>query len=495
MRDGQVNEYALHFVVPVPANVKDIAFTWQSLAGRPLPYTINIITSDPDVLPRPALNISAAGNVPMDIETFAIALRCSGLRAAEVEVTIAIEVTLNRSTKNTTELVFRRKKICLESDPNENMVDDPLLLETVIAPPNGLVTLIIGGILAALLVSVLIIVAYCARGGPTAKRNAHHHHLHQHDGQSLRTSSFQRLPTACHPSYGPPSLVFPPAPTSTLPRHPEQQHLHTGGDVGSTASGGPAASGSDADEQLLQRRIHEVTVQRCRVRLSNLLQEGTFGRVYRGTYNDCQPVLVKTVEQNASPAQVSVLLREGMSLWGVAHPGIQSILGVSVEDHIPPFLLFAAPHGTRNLKLFLQEPAARALTTIQIVQMASQLALALEHLHSHGLVHRDIAARNCVIDDGLHVRLTDCALARDLFPADYSCLGDRENRPVKWLALEALTGKRFGEASDAWSFGVLMWELCTLARQPYQEIVDDEMEQFLRDGYRLAQPVNCPDEL
>lgn len=66
------------------------------------------------MLPRPALNISAAGSIPTDIETFAIALRCSGLRAAEVEVTIAIEVTLNRAAKNTTELVFRRKKICLE---------------------------------------------------------------------------------------------------------------------------------------------------------------------------------------------------------------------------------------------------------------------------------------------------------------------------------------------------------------------------------------------
>lgn len=36
MRDGQINEYALHFVVPVPAHVKDLAFTWQSLAGRPV---------------------------------------------------------------------------------------------------------------------------------------------------------------------------------------------------------------------------------------------------------------------------------------------------------------------------------------------------------------------------------------------------------------------------------------------------------------------------
>lgn len=60
------------------------------------------------------MNITRAGNIPTDIETFSIAMRCSGIRPAEVEVTITIEVTLNRATKNTTELIFRRRKICLE---------------------------------------------------------------------------------------------------------------------------------------------------------------------------------------------------------------------------------------------------------------------------------------------------------------------------------------------------------------------------------------------
>lgn len=115
VRDGQVNEYALHFTVPVPANVKEIAFTWQSLAGRPLPYMINIETSDPAILPRPVTNITRTGNIPTDVETFSIGLKCSGVRPAEVEVTISIEVTLNRSTNNVTQLVFKRKKICLNT--------------------------------------------------------------------------------------------------------------------------------------------------------------------------------------------------------------------------------------------------------------------------------------------------------------------------------------------------------------------------------------------
>lgn len=79
-----------------------------------LPYAINIVTADPTVLPPPTLNISRTGSIPTEVETFGIAMRCSGLRSAEVEVTITIEVTLNRATKNVTELVLRRKKICLE---------------------------------------------------------------------------------------------------------------------------------------------------------------------------------------------------------------------------------------------------------------------------------------------------------------------------------------------------------------------------------------------
>ena len=46
-----------------------------------------------------------------------------------------------------------------------------------------------------------------------------------------------------------------------------------------------------------------------------------------------------------------------------------------------------------------------------------------------------------------------------------------------------------------WSYGVLLWELTTLAQQPYVEVAACEMSEYLRDGYRLAQPLNCPDDL
>ena len=46
-----------------------------------------------------------------------------------------------------------------------------------------------------------------------------------------------------------------------------------------------------------------------------------------------------------------------------------------------------------------------------------------------------------------------------------------------------------------WSFGVTVWEMLTLGQIPYAEIDPFEMAAYLREGYRIAQPMNCPDEL
>ena len=54
----------------------------------------------------------------------------------------------------------------------------------------------------------------------------------------------------------------------------------------------------------------------------------------------------------------------------------------------------------------------------------------------------------CSIDDSLHVKLADNALARDLFPDDYCCLADNINRSIKWMAMEAILTNQFTPAAD-----------------------------------------------
>lgn len=55
---------------------------------------------------------------------------------------------------------------------------------------------------------------------------------------------------------------------------------------------------------------------------------------------------------------------------------------------------------------------------------------------------------DCRVDDRLRIKVTDTGLSRDLFPDDYHCLGDNENRPIKWMALESITRRDYSSASD-----------------------------------------------
>lgn len=234
---------------------------------------------------------------------------------------------------------------------------------------------------------------------------------------------------------------------------------------------------------------------------------------------------------------------------------------------------------------FLQNSrdSGTVLSTRQLVEFGLQISRGVSHLHSMGILHRDVSTRSCVyvyffyllfiigdnkvnikqkynistphiikknkkhlihiflirftfsnymtyksnfsfinvfiyrLDSDSNVRVCDSALSRDLFPDDYHCLGDNENRPIKWMALETLQKKLYSTSSDIWSLGVLLWELATLAAMPFevytkifsnrfspyinkcivilQEVDPFELGPYLRDGYRLGQPVNCPDEL
>ncbi|XP_021921225.1 tyrosine-protein kinase Dnt [Zootermopsis nevadensis] len=491
VREGVINEYALNFVVPVPAHISDLHFTWQSLAGRPLPYLIAVDVPTNDALGAPRLNVSTEGSVPTTTQTFRVALPCSGLKDAEVNVSLSVNITLHRATNNVTALLFRRRKICLKDNGfggmSQVVVVDPPQVEI----SSGSIFYIAVGCACALITVIIIVVtAYYVRNNKTRRQ-----------GEMLQESRNGSSSSA----HG--HATFLTAET------PLPNNNFTGTSASSCKSGASYASFKrlpsytvldDRAGKDIHERIAELTIQRCRVRLRTVVLEGTFGRVYHGTYTEEEgveeDVLVKTVTDHASQVQVSLLLQEGMTMYGLSHSNVLSVLGVSIEDHTAPFLIY--PHrGDTNLKRFLQtcklsaEGMTRVLTTQEVVAMALQVVHAMQFLHKKRLLHRDLATRNCVVDQQLKVQVADNALSRDLFPADYHCLGDNENRPVKWLAIESLVHGNFSAASDVWSFGVLLWELTTLAQQPYVEVDPFEMAAYLRDGYRLAQPVNCPDEL
>jgi len=113
----------------------------------------------------------------------------------------------------------------------------------------------------------------------------------------------------------------------------------------------------------------------------------------------------------------------------------------------PPPLSFSTSNAISSLSTIPQSPlvyGSSALREAILVRMALEAALGLKHLHSEGVIHRDVAARNVLVDAHLHVRVADFGFAR-LKEAGRSQKGGYTTSnvgPIKWSAPEAIRRRR-----------------------------------------------------
>ncbi|XP_074102045.1 protein tyrosine kinase 2 Fak isoform X2 [Cotesia typhae] len=235
-------------------------------------------------------------------------------------------------------------------------------------------------------------------------------------------------------------------------------------------------------------------IVRNQVELGEIIGEGQFGNVHKGSYKGRDghtvAVAVKTCKVDADLATAEKFLEEAYIMQQFEHPYIIRLIGVCSEA---PIWLVMELARLGEMRAYLQNNKHR-LDLATLLLYTFQLSTALSYLESKKFVHRDIAARNVLVSSHTCVKLADFGLSRWVEDQSYY-IASKCKLPIKWMAPESINFRRFTTSSDVWMFGVCMWEILMLGVKPFQGVKNNEVIRKLENGERLALPDRCPPRL
>lgn len=146
------------------------------------------------------------------------------------------------------------------------------------------------------------------------------------------------------------------------------------------------------------------------------------------------------------------------------HPTIIRIHRFSEEGGLPHLVMELFPHP--NLKKWIQGGTTQLQPKLQ--RIVTELALALDHVHARGWVHRDVKPENVLVADDGQVKLIDFAIASRASGFLGKLLGGKtppQGSP-SYMSPEQIRGQALDARSDIYSFGCVLFEVLT-GRPPY----------------------------
>jgi len=115
--------------------------------------------------------------------------------------------------------------------------------------------------------------------------------------------------------------------------------------------------------------------------------------------------------------------------------------------------------------------------------LCSPITLALECLHKHTIVYRDLKPENVLLEENGYIRLTDFGLSKESVTTTeltHTFCGTPE-----YLAPEVIHGAGYNQAVDWWSLGTLLYEMLTGLPPFYNENLHIMYEKIIREKLKF----------
>ncbi|KZV17739.1 putative receptor-like serine/threonine-protein kinase-like [Dorcoceras hygrometricum] len=195
---------------------------------------------------------------------------------------------------------------------------------------------------------------------------------------------------------------------------------------------------------------------------SNVIGEGGYGVVYRGDMQDGSFIAVKNLLNNKGQAEKEFRV-EVEAIGKVRHKNLVGLIGYCAEGAQRLLVYEYIDNG--NLEQWLHGEVGKVspLTWEIRMKIASGTARGLAYLHE-GLepkvVHRDVKSSNILLDKKWNPKVSDFGLAK-LLGSDKTHVTTRVMGTFGYVSPEYASSGMLNEASDVYSYGVLLMEIIT----------------------------------
>jgi serine/threonine protein kinase len=194
-------------------------------------------------------------------------------------------------------------------------------------------------------------------------------------------------------------------------------------------------------------------------KIENLLEKGGMSILYLGTHPETKdPVTIKVLSQKylSRPEVVQRFINEAAIIAMSDHPNIVQLHGYG-EWEGGFYIAMGFVQGVSLRQYILQTPVSltRALDIIL------NIAYALCHLHTHGVIHRDLKPDNILITDAGEIKVIDFGIAQLLADKDSAGAGKQQlvGTPIYMSPEQRENPESVSYPSDIYSLGIIAYEL------------------------------------